>query len=72
MNAYEFYFKSISGTTLPLSMYQGQPLLIANTASECGFTPQYQKLQMIWNALVPTIAPAMLSRTYAFMSYNFV
>ena len=49
MNAYEFYFKSITGATLPLSMYQGQPLLIVNTASECGYTPQYQKLQKLWN-----------------------
>ncbi|MDX1460182.1 MAG: glutathione peroxidase [Xanthomonadales bacterium] len=49
MNVHEHYFKSIMGTTLALNRYQGQPILIVNTASECGYTPQYQKLQRIWN-----------------------
>jgi glutathione peroxidase len=33
---------------LPLSRFAGQVLLIANTASKCGFTPQYAGLQRIW------------------------
>ncbi len=48
MNVFEFNFLSISGTSLPLRNYQGQPLLIVNTASHCGYTPQYAKLQRIW------------------------
>jgi len=48
MNVHEFYFKSIRGTTLPLSNYRGQPIMIVNTASKCGYTPQYQKLQKVW------------------------
>ena len=48
MNVFEHVVVSISGGRMPLSNYQGQPLLIVNTASECGFTPQYQQLQRIW------------------------
>ena len=48
MNVFEHVFVSISGARMPLFNYQGQPLLIVNTASECGYTPQYQQLQRIW------------------------
>ena len=48
MNVYEYVFRTISGTTLPLRNYRSQPILIVNTASECGYTPQYTGLQRIW------------------------
>ena len=48
MNVYEFVFVSLQGGRMPLSNYQGQPLLLVNTASECEYTPQYQALQRIW------------------------
>jgi len=48
MNVFEFVFVSINGATMPLSNYQGQPLLIVNTASECEYTPQYTALQRLW------------------------
>ena len=48
MNVYEYFFTSIYGSTLPLGNYRGQPLLIVNTASRCDYTPQYMKLQRIW------------------------
>lgn len=48
MNVFDFVFVSIQGNSIPLSKYQGQPLLIVNTASECGFTPQYNELQRLW------------------------
>ena len=48
MNVFEFVFVSINGSSMPLSNYQGQPLLIVNTASECDYTPQYTGLQRIW------------------------
>lgn len=48
MNIHEYFFTSLRGASLPLSNYRGQPILIVNTASECGYTPQYQKLQLIW------------------------
>lgn len=48
MNIHEFFFTSLRGASMPLSNYRGQPILIVNTASECGYTPQYKKLQFIW------------------------
>ena len=48
MNVFEFVFVSINGGRMPLSNYQGQPILIVNTASECDHTPQYQQLQRLW------------------------
>ena len=48
-NVYDFQFKSIEGNTIKLSRYQNKVLLIVNTASRCGFTPQYNALQNLWD-----------------------
>lgn len=48
MNVFEFVFISINGASMPLRNFQGQPLLIVNTASACEYTPQYTALQRIW------------------------
>jgi glutathione peroxidase len=45
---YDFSVKSIDGKDVPLSTYKGKALLIVNTASECGFTPQYEGLQKLY------------------------
>ena len=48
MNAHDFTFDNIDGGALPLSQYAGQPILLVNTASLCGFTRQYAALQEVW------------------------
>ena len=42
---YDFTVKSIDGKDVQLSQYKGKKLLIVNTASKCGFTPQYAELE---------------------------
>jgi glutathione peroxidase len=53
MRVHEFSFRSINGSNMPLDRWKGQPLLIVNTASECGYTPQYAKLQAMWEEYRP-------------------
>lgn len=48
--AYDFTLTGIDGEPMPLSQFKGQPVLVVNTASECGFTPQYEELEALWQA----------------------
>ncbi|GBR51990.1 glutathione peroxidase [Neokomagataea thailandica NBRC 106555] len=46
---YDFSLPSLDGKTINFSDYQGRPILLVNTASKCGFTPQYEGLQHLWS-----------------------
>jgi glutathione peroxidase len=48
--AYDFSFKSIDGSALPLTNFKGKALLVVNVASQCGLTPQYSGLEALWKA----------------------
>jgi glutathione peroxidase len=48
MTAYAFTFKGLSGDDIALSSYTRRPILVVNTASLCGYTPQYAGLQELW------------------------
>jgi glutathione peroxidase len=48
ITAYAFSFPALSGDDIRLADYTGRPLLVVNTASFCGYTPQYAGLQQLW------------------------
>ena len=47
-NAHDFAFTGIDGGALPLSNFKGKAVLVVNTASRCGLTPQYAGLEALW------------------------
>ncbi|MEC4593263.1 MULTISPECIES: glutathione peroxidase [Nitrospirillum] len=52
LNAHSFTFPSLTGDgTIQLGAFKGRPVLVVNTASACGYTPQYAELQTLWTRL---------------------
>ena len=48
MNFYDIKVKNAKGEDVEISHYRGKAVLVVNTASECGFTPQYEGLQKVY------------------------
>jgi len=47
--AYRFSFPALAGEPIRLADFAGKPVLVVNTASQCGYTPQYTGLQKLWS-----------------------
>lgn len=50
MTLHDFTLTRIDGAPLPLVQFKGQVVLLVNTASACGFTPQYEGLETLWQS----------------------
>ncbi|MEC7984531.1 MAG: glutathione peroxidase [Myxococcota bacterium] len=48
-NVHAYAIPAMDGTDVPLSKYKGKTVMIVNTASKCGFTPQYDGLEKVYN-----------------------
>ena len=46
---YDFEFNGIDGNKIELSNFKNKVLVVVNVASRCGYTPQYEGLQMLWS-----------------------
>ena len=48
-SAYDYQFTGIDGKQIELSKYKNKVIVVVNVASRCGYTPQYEDLQTLWN-----------------------
>ena len=57
---YDFEIIDIDGNLINFSKFEGSPLLLVNTASRCGFTPQYKELEELYQKYQATLQLAQL------------
>ena len=55
MSIYDFKVPSLDGGSIDFSAYKGKKILVVNTASKCGFTPQYKELQELYKKYQNTL-----------------
>jgi glutathione peroxidase len=55
LSIYDFKVPSLEGSDIDFSKFKGKHVLIVNTASECGYTPQYAELQELYNKYKNTL-----------------
>ena len=48
ITAFAFHFAGLKGGDIQLAEFAGKPILVVNTASYCGYTPQYRDLEALW------------------------
>ena len=54
MTIYDFSFEDIDGNQVNLDKFKGKPIFMVNTASRCGYTPQYENLQNLFTSYKDT------------------
>ena len=47
--AYDYEFKGLDGNLIKLSEFENKVIIVVNVASRCGYTPQYEDLQLLWS-----------------------
>ena len=52
---YDFEIKSITGEIIKFKDFKNKPILLVNTASFCGFTKQYEDLQLLWENTIKKV-----------------
>ena len=52
---YDFKIEALDGSTIDFAKYKGKKILIVNTASQCGYTPQYEDLQKLYEKYKETL-----------------
>lgn len=65
MSVYDFKVKAMDGSEVSLADYKGKVLLIVNTATGCGFTPQYDGLQVLKKKFIHSVQAAMESHSHS-------
>ena len=76
MNIYDFTVKAQDGSAVSLESYRGKVLIIVNTATECGFTPQYGPLQELYakhhaDGIAVEVIPEEANKIYPYLQENY-